>query len=236
MDQRVRRVIDKSDIVLEVVDARQINGTRSKDIENAVAKAGKKLVIVVNKSDLARPEEMPENAVLLCARDKKGSSRLRRLINMLAKQLKLESVRVGVVGYANTGKSSVINALGGSAPTSSTPGFTKGEHWARISKNILLLDSPGLIPYREEGELELALKAAYEVKRMKDPIAAAEELIRWLGPDRVARAYEMEQFKEPDEQLSGLARKWLMLLKGGELDLDRASRRLLKDWQRGILR
>ena len=59
-----------------------------------------------------------------------------------------EKFKVGVLGYPNTGKSSIINALKGraSAPTSPVSGYTKGMQWIRASKRMYLLDPPGVFP------------------------------------------------------------------------------------------
>ena len=143
--------------------------------------------------------------------------------------------RAGLVGYANTGKSSVINSLGGGARTSSKAGFTRGKQWLRVTKRILLLDSPGIIP-RKEGEAALAIKGAYDITKLKDPIGAAMKLIRKVGSKKIAKAYTVEPFDDAYEQLEELAGKWMMLRKGAELDLDRAARRLIKEWQTGKLK
>ncbi len=236
MQSRVRKVIDNADIVLEVVDARNVEGTRLPAIERAVLRKGKRLILVVNKSDLARPRNLPADSVLFSSRERKGTAKLRQLIMRLGNEMELDTIRVGVVGYANTGKSSVINALGGHTRTSSTAGFTRGEQWVKVTSRILLFDSPGEIPAREEGEKALVLKGAFDVTKVKDPIGAAQELIGMVGPKRLAKAYEVEPYDDTDEQLCELAGKWLMLKKGGKLDLDRAARKLLKDWQKGILK
>ncbi len=236
MQSRVRKVIDNADIVLEVVDARNVAGTRLPDIERAIRTMGKRLIIVANKSDLARPRNLPDDSVLFSSRERRGTGKLRQLIMRMGNEMNLDIIRVGVVGYANTGKSSVINALGGHTKTSSTAGFTRGEQWVKVTSRILLFDSPGEIPAREEGEKALVLKGAFDVTKVKDPVGAAEELISLVGPKRLVKAYEVEPYDDADEQLNELAGKWLMLKKGGELDTDRAARKLLKDWQKGILK
>jgi ribosome biogenesis GTPase A len=236
MQSRVKKVIDNADIVLEVVDARNIPGTRNTEIEQVVRRADKKLIVVANKSDLFKPKHLPLGAILFSSRERKGTSKLRERINRLGNDLGLDKIRVGVVGYANTGKSSVINALGGHTRTSSTAGFTKGEQWVKITNRIMLFDSPGEIPIREEGELALVLKGVFDVTKVKDAIGAAMELISRVGPDALVDAYNVRVLDDSEEQLLELANIWMMVKKGGKPDLDRASRKLLKDWQKGVLK
>jgi ribosome biogenesis GTPase A len=62
------------------------------------------------------------------------------------------------------------------------------------------------------------------------------DLIGLVGPKRLVAVYGVAPYDDAYEQLKELAGKWLMLKKGGELDLDRAARKLLKDWQKGVLK
>ena len=217
-----------------MVNARDIEGTRSRKIESLVRRKGKKLVLVVNKIDIAYPTKVPRgNVVLMSAKERKGTRKLRELIGALSHGQ--EKVRVGLVGYANTGKSSIINALGGRAKVSSKAGFTRGKQWLKLTNKIMLFDSPGIIP-RHEGETKLAIKGAYDITKLKDPIGTAMKLIEKVGTAMLKRAYDVEEYADSYEQLEELAGKWMMLRKGAELDVDRAAKRLIMDWQRGKLR
>jgi len=235
MNKRILKVVEMCDIILEVVDARDIDGTRSKALENIVKEKGKHLIIVINKCDLAKPKKIPKNAIPFSAKKRWGTKRLRSEIKRIMNRDCLDKVKVGVVGYANTGKSSVIIALGGKAKASSRAGFTRGEQWTRISKHILLLDSPGIIP-REEGEKKLAVKGALDVTKIEDAEGVAIELLKRINKDTLVKTYGVEPYDNPEKQLMELAGKWMMFRKGAELDTDRAARKLIKDWQKGKLR
>ena len=230
----VREVIDDCDVLIEVVDARDIPGTRSQQLEQLIRKKKKKLIIVVNKIDLARPKRLPQgNVVLMSATKRKGTKMLRSAIH--ASYPKMIKIKAGLVGYANTGKSSIINALGGGARTSSRPGFTRGTQWLKVTNRIMLFDSPGIIP-RGEGEMKLAIKGAYDTTKLKDAVGTALRLIDKIGSKKLVKVYKVEPFEDTYEQLEELAGKWMMLKKGAELDLDRASKKLIKDWQVGKLK
>jgi ribosome biogenesis GTPase A len=83
-----------------------------------------------------------------------GSRALRERIKIEAKRLKVKrGVQIAVIGYPNTGKSSLINFLIGrsSTPVSQQSGFTKGIQKLRLSTGIFLMDSPGVIPDAEDS-------------------------------------------------------------------------------------
>ncbi len=244
---KIARLLEECDVVIEVLDARFPNETRSRKLEEMVRERGKDLIIVINKCDLVsrrKCEEAKRNieregipVVLFSAKKRWGSRILRNEIRFIGLARGLDEVKAGVVGYANVGKSSLISLLKGkgSAPAAPKPGFTRGLQWIRISRKIKLLDSPGIIP-REEGDIRLALKGAYDITKLEDPELAALELIKMLPPKVLEVHYGIEAGKTPEETLEALARKWNLLRKGGELDLDRAARRLLRDWQSGKLK
>jgi len=48
----VEKLVNSSDIILEVLDARFIQDTRNTDLEKHIKKLGKSLIFVINKTDL----------------------------------------------------------------------------------------------------------------------------------------------------------------------------------------
>ncbi len=238
-------LVDQCDVVIEVLDARFPNDTRSKKLESLVFDKGKRLIIVLNKCDLVPKSacDMAEQEITkegipviqFSAKNRWGSRRLRNAIRFIGNDLGLDTIKVGVVGYANVGKSSVISLLKGrsSAKAAPRPGFTRGLQWVRVSRRIRLLDSPGIIP-REEGNVRLALKGAYDVTKLDDPELAAMKLLDQMPETLKQRAFPGIP-DDPEEALEFLAEKWRMLRKGGELDTERAARKLLIDWQKGKL-
>jgi len=216
----VNKVIYESDIVLEIVDSRLPELTRNKEIEDRVKSAGKKLVVVYNKSDLADPGY---GRMKLSTRKRQGTTVLKRKILELARG---RDPIVGVVGYPNTGKSSVINALAGrnKARSSSESGFTKGIQKIRAGR-MMLLDTPGVIPYENKDEDTMAMIGAIDHSKVRDPEAAVYRLMKQF-PGFIEDFYDAKDLDE-------IAVKLGRLLKGGVPDVEQAARTVLKDWQNG---
>jgi ribosome biogenesis GTPase A len=237
--KHVKEVLEKSDVVLEVLDARLIEQSRNREIEEKVQKLGKKLLFVINKSDLVDPSALLDvkktlkPSVFVSSREKLGTTILKKKIMELSKG---EMVIVGVVGYPNVGKSSVINALSGrnAARTSAESGFTKGMQKVRVGPKIVLLDTPGVLPEREKDEFKHGMIGAVDFAKLKDPEGVALSFIE-ERKELVRRHYGITS-EDAEEILEAIAFKFKKLRKRGEADLESAARFLLKEWQAGKIK
>jgi len=242
---QVKKVIRECDIILEVIDARFPKESRNLSLEKIVKSQNKKLIIVLNKADLV-PENFVKEAikelsfiapcVYISVTKHHGSKNLFSIINKVREG---KAVKVGVVGYPNVGKSSIINLLRGhhSAPTSSKPGYTKSIQWIRISKGVLLIDTPGVVPFK--GKRNLFLKGAMNIEKAEDPIKVIYEFFDDLKKRNIfdkLKAYYEINVDDNEAFLTELAKKQYMLLKGGVLDLNRAARKIYNDWLKGRLK
>tara|TARA_Y100000310_G_C20692961_1_gene823567 strand:+ start:2232 stop:2969 length:738 start_codon:yes stop_codon:yes gene_type:complete len=238
----VNKVISDADIVLQVIDARFLNETRNLEIEDKVADKGKVLITVVNKSDLVNKEQLEKHlrkavrVVFVSSKDHHGFGILRERIQIEAKKLGWDRPRVGVLGYPNVGKSSVINALKGraSAKTSSESGYTKALQNVRAG-NIILIDAPGVIPYEEKDKLKMAKVGSIDYGKIKEPDVIVMDIIA-EQKGKIEAYFDVPVRRDKEETLEQIALKKKLVVKGGEPDIDRVSRMILKLWQTGKIR
>ncbi len=241
-------LVRRADVVLEVVDARDPMGTRSRRLERIVEALGRKLIIVINKADLI-PREVAEKwkkifedmgytAVYMAAREHMGTRRLRVAIK---KAVETRPIIVAVTGYPKTGKSTVINALKGkhsasTSPIPGSPGYTTHVQLYRIGRSMYMLDSPGVIPV--EGDRLEAVIRGKPPEQLRDPINPAIELLRRAlryNPRAVIDAYGIRE-TDPLRILEAIAvkRGWRYKTTG-EPNIEEAARQVIRDYHEAKL-
>lgn len=243
----LQKIIEQSEIILEILDARFIEETRNKELEREIESKGKKIIYVVNKSDLAEDlKSLPYLSVFVSCKERVGIKKLREKIKSLAKKIeknKFGKINVGVVGYPNTGKSSLINLLIGksSAGTGSDAGYTKGIQKLKLSDTIVLLDSPGVIPDKEYSGTEQNLLTkhtkvnARSYSQIKNPEQVVADLMQEY-PNLLEKHYKIPADGDAEVLLEELGRQKNLLSKKNEVDIDKVARLLIKDWQQGIIK
>ena len=243
------RVIHESDILLEVIDARMPNITRNEKVENKIRLQRKFLILVINKSDLiTRNMRMDflrnfksREAVFISCKGRKGIYALKEMIFELAKRSHRNYVKVGVIGYPNTGKSSVINILVGrsAAKTSPIAGLTRGVQWIRGEGNIMFFDTPGVVPLDDKDETEQALMSVIDPNKLVDPDLAAMKIIQLFldyKKNSLEKFYNVKiETDDTFEILLEIGKRKNFLRKGGKVDEVRTALAIIRDWQRGKL-
>jgi ribosome biogenesis GTPase A len=235
----VNQVIQNSDILLLLLEARLIDETRHTEIEKKVKDLGKPLIYVITKSDLVDKSLLDKKkrglkpCVFVSAKEYHGTKFLREAILEEAIKLKKDKVVVGVLGYPNVGKSSLINAMRGKnvAATSPLSGHTKGVKKIKTDHGIIMLDTPGVIPYDDDAEKHILISSV-DYGKAKDPDIAVMKIMA-IYPEKFERFYGVEVKDDLEETIADIARKRSFLKRGNELDIERAAREMLKDWQAG---
>jgi len=149
-----------------------------------------------------------------------------------------KQISVGLIGYPNTGKSSIINTLRKKkvAKVAPIPGETKVWQYVTLMKRIYLIDCPGVVPPKElDTPQDILLKGVVRVENVENPEQYVAAALGKCKKKHVLKTYEMENYVDHIDFLEQLARKGGRLLKGGEADVDGVAKMVLNDFLRGKL-
>nr|XP_040021181.1 nucleolar GTP-binding protein 2 [Gasterosteus aculeatus aculeatus] len=243
------KVIDSSDVIIQVLDARDPMGTRSKSIENYMKKekSWKHLIFVLNKCDLIPAwvtkrwvallsQEYPTLAFHASLTNSFGKGSLIQLLRQFGKlHTDKKQISVGFIGYPNVGKSSVINTLRSKKVCNVAPlaGETKVWQYITLMRRIFLIDCPGVVYPSEDSESDIVLKGVVQVEKIKNPEEHIEAVLERAKPEYIQKTYRIPSWNSAENFLEKLAFRTGKLLKGGEPDLSTVSKMVLNDWQRG---
>ncbi|KAJ7508448.1 NUC091 domain-containing protein [Mycena galericulata] len=248
------KVIDSSDVILHILDARDPLGTICESVLEYVKKekSHKQVVLVINKCDLvpnwvtARyiqhlTPRYPTIAFHASPNHSFGKGSLIQLLRQFAQlHSDKKQISVGFIGYPNVGKSSVINTLksGKVCRVAPVPGETKVWQYITLTRRIYLIDCPGIVPTSaHDSETSTVLKGVVRVEALPTPSDHIPALMERVKPIYLSRTYGVplpdEGRWEPEEFLDKLARMKGRLLKHGEPDLDSVAKIVLSDWVRG---
>ncbi|XP_034068142.1 guanine nucleotide-binding protein-like 3-like protein [Gymnodraco acuticeps] len=268
-----KKVVEASDVILEVLDARDPLGCRCPQVEQAVIQSGtnKKIVLVLNKIDLVSKEivekwikylrnEFPTLAFKASTQQQNknlkrstvpvtqatpellstsaciGADCLMKLLANYCRNLDIKTaITVGVVGFPNVGKSSLINSLkrARACNVGATPGVTKCLQQVHLDKHIKLLDCPGIVMATSTSDAAMILRNCVKIEQLVDPISPVEAILRRCNKAEILKHYGVPNFRTALEFLAMLARRQGKLRKGGLPDTDKAAKSVLMDWTGG---
>lgn len=239
----VLNVLRNSDVVLLLVDARMPEITRNSEIVDKVeAMKGKRLIIVFNKSDLISRKEIEKlkkeypKAFFVSASKKIGVGKLKATLENMAENWNKPSLRVGLVGYPNIGKSTLINLLIPSAKAKVSPvsGTTKKTQWVREGR-LRIMDSPGVIPFGDR-KVQIGMTASKDPHKIRNPEKVALRVIEFLDekdPKILENFYGVDSGNSGYDRFLDIGLKKGFLVKGGEVDENRVAVKVIDDWQKG---
>ncbi|KAM6295917.1 nucleolar GTP-binding protein 2 isoform 2-T2 [Aegotheles albertisi] len=243
------KVIDSSDVVVQVLDARDPMGTRSPHVESYLKKEKhwKHLIFVLNKCDLVPTwatkrwvavlsQEYPTLAFHASLTNPFGKGAFIQLLRQFGKlHSDKKQISVGFIGYPNVGKSSVINTLRSKKVCNVAPiaGETKVWQYITLMRRIFLIDCPGVVYPSGDTETDIVLKGVVQVEKIKSPEDHIGAVLERAKPEYIRKTYKIDSWEDTQDFLEKLAARTGKLLKGGEPDTQTVSKMVLNDWQRG---
>jgi len=258
---KTRRMLQENlkmiDVVVEILDARAPRASRNPDFDDLFA--GKARVVLLNKSDLADSNatkrwitHFNRRGIEAAGISATGGSAKKVAVSLIEKAAKPKVdalkakginkvIRAMIVGIPNVGKSTLINRIAGQnrAEVGDKPGVTRGKQWVKITPYLELMDTPGMLWPKLEDQ-ELAKHLAY-LGSIKDEVMDSEELatdmlalLQAIAPGQVAERYSKFTAETPKEDLlKSVCLSRGFLLRGGELDTERAAHVSLDEFRAG---
>lgn len=261
--RQIKESLPLVDAVTELLDARVPLSSRNPELNELIA--NKPHIVLLNKCDMADEaasrrwkawfDGRGTPALAVDCRSGRGLNAYGETVRTLL-QDKIQSniekgmpgraLRMMVVGIPNTGKSSFINRMAGRsrAKVADRPGVTRQNQWFAIGGGIELLDTPGVLwPKFDDPEVGNRLAFIGSVKdEVVDVETLAVRLLAVLGAqyrDRLCDRYKLDEAAVTEcgsyELLELIGRKRGMLVRGGEIDTERASAMLLDEYRAGRL-
>ncbi|KRN05479.1 GTP-binding protein, GTPase [Liquorilactobacillus sucicola DSM 21376 = JCM 15457] len=254
--RQVKENIKKVDIVLELVDARLPESSRNPQLSEILQ--NKPSIIILTKKDLANAaktkewvnyyEENGNPALAVNSLKDSLKSIERKITQVLSAKLATQKergivhkrIRVMCIGIPNVGKSTLLNHLvkKNVAQVGNKPGVTKAQQWLKAGKNLVLLDTPGILWPKFEDPLvgkKLALTGA-----IKDTLYAKDDVALYALEYFLENSSEKlkERYRLEEEDLQKTTVDLLLVLTqkmGFKDDYDRASERLILECRKGKL-
>ena len=256
--EEIKNSLKLVDIVLEVIDARIPKSSRNPLISEITEK--KDRIIIMNKTDLSDPIENEKwikkfaddgiKAIKMNAKEKINTKEIYNIAKEILfekfkkneeKSIENENIRMMVVGIPNSGKSTFINNIAKrkGARVGNRPGVTQQKQWIKTKENILLLDTPGVLWPKFDGQTGLNLSFTNAIK---DEILNIEELclkfiefMKEFYPKNLEERYKIDSNKTALEIYEEIGIKRGAIIRKGEVDYTRCANLIFNDFRSGKL-
>lgn len=256
--EEIKNSLKLVDIVLEVIDARIPKSSRNPLISEITEK--KDRIIIMNKTDLSDPVENEKwikkfaddgiKAIKMNAKEKINTKEIYNIAKEILsekfkkneeKNIENENIRMMVVGIPNSGKSTFINNIAKrkGARVGNRPGVTQQKQWIKTKENILLLDTPGVLRPKFDGQTGLNLSFTNAIK---DEILNIEELclkfiefMKEFYPKNLEERYKIDSNKTALEIYEEIGIKRGAIIRKGEVDYTRCANLIFNDFRSGKL-
>ena len=228
------KVIDASDVLCEILDARDPLGTRCAYLEYFVKKncPHKHIIYILNKCDLVPiyvtaayikhlSKFYPTIAFHASITNPFGKPALFQILRQFdALHKDKKNISVGFVGYPNVGKSSVINSLKKTkcCKAAPIPGETKVWQYISLTKRIYLIDCPGVVYEEGQSEIDKVLKNVVRAEKIEEPMIFVQGILDRVHPEILKKIYKVDKWVDCEDFVKQCAKKYGKLVKGGDPD------------------
>ncbi|ORY47666.1 P-loop containing nucleoside triphosphate hydrolase protein, partial [Rhizoclosmatium globosum] len=238
-NKRIILVLNKIDLV-----PRDVVEKWMKYLRNEFPTIAFKASTQAQRSNIGRSNVPTDKASadLLNSSECLGADNLVKLLKNYCRNNNIKtSITVGVVGFPNVGKSSVINSLKRSKACNvgASAGVTKVAQQIHLDKNIKLLDCPGIVFSKEspsndpKAQAEVLLRNCVKSELIDDPITPVELILSRCSKEQIQLLYDIPPFSSTTDFLIHLAKVRGRLRKRGSPDLESTARSVLQDWNAG---
>lgn len=258
----IKKNLPLVDIVYEVIDARVPYSSQNPDIDTILQ--NKPRLIIMNKSDLASEKSnkiwqdyFKENyeqtrVIFVDSIKRKGIDNIidssyeltkEKRKSMMARGVIKKPIRAMIVGVPNVGKSTLINSLSKrkGAKVGNKPGITRANQWIKIKGDLELLDTPGMLwPKFEDKDVGLNLGFTGAIK---DELLDIEvltmrlvEKLNLISPNLLEKRYNVSvKDKSSIDIIIDIGKKRGCIVKGGEVDFNKACEIILDEFRKGVI-
>ena len=254
--KRAAETLARTDLVIEVLDARIPMASSNPMIRELREFRQRPCLRVLNKSDLADPaatkawldefnRQEGVTAIALSCKKPGEVARLPRLCQKIAPHRNdgTKPLRMMIMGIPNVGKSTLMNALlkRRVAKVGDEPAVTKSQQTFDLGDHMTITDTPGMmwpkIEFDSDGFMLAACHAIGRNAVIDEEVATfLAELLLARYPDRLAARYRIDPAElDGPAVIEAVARRRGCLIKGGGLDLEKASLILLDDFRSSAL-
>ncbi len=154
-----------------------------------------------------------DHPTILYSSKKVNEQTKKELINLIRdlsnKQNK--KIYVGLIGYPNTGKTSVANSLKTILNVHKS-NVIQGSNEITIDKNVVLFDKCGYIFSKNELGT-LMTKSCKNVDDVRNPLEINKMLLNYFTVEKLIELYEIPEFNDITEFLQNIANKYKYYMK-----------------------
>jgi len=239
-------IIKNANIILEILDARDPLGTRCTELENKIKEIDpcKQIILVINKADMIPTENLQswlshlstqlptiafQSAVQSVNYKCLGDISLLQLINNYINYKNIQDkVTVGVIGFHNVGKYSVIRSLKSVfSPDSEEPDIQLAENITLISKSGVILAASN-----KEPRGEAILRNVTDLKYVDEPAFPIRTIVKRCPAEQLLQLYMIPKYKNANQFLQLVASR-LKRTKKEDPNITNTCRAVCEDWHSG---